>query len=230
MTASEVSPGLRIAAEAVGTAFVLVAVVGSGIAAERLAGGNLAIVLLANSLATGAGLFALIVWLAPISGAHLNPVITLALVVRRELHAGLGLAYAIAQVAGAVLGVVLAHAMFDLRLMSVATKQRSGAAQILSELVSTFGLLAMVLTLRRTRQSTTASAAAVATFVGGGFWFTATDFANPAATIARALTDSFAGIRPGDVPGFLAGETAGWLLALAACRAIEANRAVRPAR
>jgi glycerol uptake facilitator-like aquaporin len=220
-------------AEAVGTAFLVVAVVGSGITAERLAGGETAVALLASSLATGAGLFALIVWLAPISGAHLNPVITLALVVRREMPVRLGLAYAVAQVAGAVLGVVLAHAMFDMRLISLATKERSGTSQVLSEMVSTFGLLAMVLTFRRTRQGTTASAAAVAAFVAGGFWFTATGFANPAAAAARALTDTFAGIRPRDVPGFLVGETAGWLLALVACRGTRgssatSSRAARP--
>lgn len=205
----------RCAAEAIGTGFLLIAVVGSGILAERLANGNVALTLLANSLATGAALFALIEWLGPISGAHLNPLVTAALALRRDVDWTDVWTYGAAQIVGAVMGVVAAHAMFDAPLVTLSSRARSGPGQWLSEFVATFGLIGIVWVCSRT--SPRAVGGIVAAFIGGAFWFTATDFANPAVTIARALTDTFTGIRPRDVGGFIAAELAGAATACAVC-------------
>ena len=197
----------RLTAEALGTGFLLIAVVGSGILGERLAAGNTAIALLANALATGAALFALIEWLAPISGAHFNPLVTLALAFRGDVSRWTAAAYVPVQIIGAVIGVGIANAMFDAPVFSLSTHVRHGPSQWLGEFVSTFGLVGAVWTCSRLRPSSVAGV--VAAYIGGAFWFTPTDFANPAVTLARALTDTFSGIRPSDVPGFIIAEIAG---------------------
>jgi len=198
----------RAATEALGTAFLLMAVVGSGIMGERLAAGNLALALLANAVATGAALVALILTLGPISGAHFNPAVTLAAAVEggiswRDVPAYLG-----AQMTGAFAGVGAAHLMFGLPLFFASQHVRSGPAQLWSEFVATFGLLFVILGCSRTRPS--AVPWAVGTYITAAYWFTAsTSFANPAVTAARAASDTFAGIRPADVPGFVASQLAG---------------------
>ena len=197
----------RLAAEALGTGFLLVAVVGSGILGERLSGGSVGLALLVNALATAAALFALIEWLTPLSGAHFNPLVSLAMAVRGDMDAFVATAYVAAQIAGAIAGVAIANLMFDGPVFSSSTHARTGASQWLGEVVSTFGLLGAVWTCSRFRPSSVAGV--VAAYVGGAFWFTPTDFANPAVTLARALTDTFSGIRPWDVPGFIAAEVAG---------------------
>jgi len=202
----------RLAAEALGSGFLLAAVVGSGILGERLAAGNTALALLANALATTAALYALITWLAPLSGAHFNPAVSLALAARGDIAWRIAMAYIPAQITGAVVGVGIANAMFDAPVLALSTHIRSGPSQWLSEFVATFGLIALVRVCARLRPS--ALPGAVAAYIGGAFWFTATDFANPAVTLARALTDTFAGIRPADVPGFLLAEAAGTLVAV----------------
>ncbi|MFB9264142.1 aquaporin [Bradyrhizobium erythrophlei] len=194
-------------AEAIGTGFLLMAVVGSGILGERLAGGNTAIALLANALSTAATLFALIEWIAPLSGAHLNPLVTLILLFRGDTGRREAIAYVTAQFAGAVIGVTVANAMFDAPLLALSSHARSGFSQCLSEFVATFGLIGIVWVCTRLRPSSLSGI--VAAYIGGAFWFTATDFANPAVTLARAFTDTFAGIRLLDVPGFLFAEAAG---------------------
>jgi glycerol uptake facilitator-like aquaporin len=198
----------RLAAEAVGTTFLLAAVVGSGIMGERLAGGNAALALLANSLATGAVLFGLIVVFSPLSGAHFNPIVSVAQAVRGRLPYRDVVGYALAQVGGAFLGTALAHAMFGQPIFAPSAHVRSGAAQGLSELVATIGLLTVV--WGTTRLGATTAAIAVSGYITSAYWFTAsTCFANPAVTLARSLTDTFAGIRPADVPLFLVGQFAG---------------------
>lgn len=201
----------RLAAEALGAALLLATVVGSGIMAERLAGGNDAIALLANAIATGAMLFVLIAALGPISGAHFNPAVTLSLALRREIQLRHALLYLPAQVAGAILGVVLAHAMFDLPLLQLSMTPRTGTPQWIAEAVATFGLL---FTIYGTRRNPALAAAAVALFITAAYWFTAsTSFANPAVTLARSLTDTFAGIAPANAPAFIAVQLAAALLA-----------------
>jgi len=205
-------PGLplvrRAIVEGLGTAFLLAGVVGSGMMAERLAGGNAALTLLANSLATGAVLVALILALGAVSGAHLNPLVTAADVIafgrsRREL-----LPYVVAQFVGAIAGVAAAQAMFGERLFRLSLKARGGVGQILSEAVATVGLLAVA--FLSSRRGIEAAAAGVGAYIAGAYWFTSsTSFANPALTLARTLTGSFTGIRPADVPGFLLGQAAG---------------------
>lgn len=198
----------RASAEFLGTAFLVAAVVGSGIMAERLAGGNAALALLANTIATGAVLVALILALGWISGAHLNPVVSVAEALERRLGWGDGLAYVGAQVCGGVAGTLAAHAMFGLPLVTLASHARAGHAQALSELIATFGLLAVIRGCARSRPDATAYA--VGSYITAAYWFTAsTSFANPAVTIARALSDTFAGIRPADVPMFIAAQFAG---------------------
>jgi glycerol uptake facilitator-like aquaporin len=206
----------RLAAEALGTGFLLIAVVGSGILGERLAGGNVALALLVNALATAAALFALIEWLAPLSGAHFNPLVSLAMALRGDIGARVAAAYMPAQIAGAVAGVAIANLMFEAPAFSLSTHARTGAAQWLGEFVSTFGLLGAVWTCSRLRP--TSVAGVVAAYIGGAFWFTPSDFANPAVTLARALTDTFSGIRPSDVPGFIVAEIAGAGAAVVLCR------------
>jgi len=209
------SLGRRLVAEALGTALLLAVVVGSGIMGERLSGGNDAIALLGNTLATGAGLVVLITMFGPISGAHFNPAVTLAFVVRRELAVRMGLAYAAVQVGGAVLGVFAAHAMFAEPLLQVSTKLRDGPAQAGSEVVATFGLIATILGTLRFRPDFTP--VAVGLYITAAYWFTAsTAFANPAVTLARSLSDSFAGIAPGSAPAFVAAQVVGALGAVAA--------------
>ncbi len=198
----------RAAAEALGTALLLATVVGSGIMGERLAGGNVAIALLANTLATGAGLAAFIVALGPISGAHFNPAVTLVEAAQRALPWRDVPAYIAAQVAGAIAGVLAAHAMFEEPLLQASTHARAGAAQAWSEVVATFGLVAVIAGCARRQPA--AVPFAVGAYITAAYWFTAsTSFANPAVTLARSLTDTFAGIRPVDVPAFVGAQLAG---------------------
>jgi len=195
----------RLFAEGLGTAFLLTSVVGSGVMAERLAGGNLALVLLANTLATGAALVVLISIFGPISGAHFNPAVTLFFALRRQIRPATGTAYAAVQIIGAVAGVYLAHAMFGMPLIEVSTKLRDGPALALSEFVATFGLLATI--AGAIRFSPALAPALVGLYIASAYWFTAsTSFANPAVTIARSLTDSFAGIAPTSAPAFIAAQ------------------------
>lgn len=202
----------RIAAEFIGTAFLVAAVVGSGIMAERLAGGNAALALLANTIATGAALVALILTFGPISGAHLNPVVTLADAMEGGLPWGDAPWYIAAQIAGGIAGTVAAHAMFGLRLISLSRHVRAGPAQFLSEFIATFGLLCVIWGCSRTRANTVAFA--VGCYIAAAYWFTAsTSFANPAVTIARSLSDTFSGIRPVDVPVFVAAQVLGGIAA-----------------
>jgi glycerol uptake facilitator-like aquaporin len=192
-------------AEFVATAFLLIAVVGSGIAAERMAGGNTAIALLANAVATGGALFALIMVFAPMSGAHMNPAVSLTAALCGELRAKQLPVYVIAQVLGALVGVLIAHAMFELPMIQASDHVRSGGAQWLSEFVATLGLLGVVWGTKAKGVQTVA--ASVALYIMGAYWFTSsTSFANPAVTLARAMTDTFAGIRPDDVLGFVAAQ------------------------
>jgi glycerol uptake facilitator-like aquaporin len=198
----------RLAAEALGTGLLLATVVGSGIMGERLAGGNAAVALLANALATGAGLVALILMLGPISGAHFNPAVTLADAAFGGLRRREAALYVAVQVAGAFAGVALAHGMFGEPVFSASRHVRAGGAQFLSELTATFGLLGVIWGVARRRS--TAVPFAVAAYVTAAYWFTAsTSFANPAATMARAVTDTFSGIRPVDVPAFVAAQLLG---------------------
>jgi glycerol uptake facilitator-like aquaporin len=202
------SLGRRVTAEAVGTAFLLAAVVGSGIMGERLAAGNVGLALLANTLATGAVLVALLLALGPISGAHLNPAVSLAVAAERGLGWREARSYVAAQLVGAVIGVAIADVMFAEPVFSLSRHARPGGAQMLSEFVATFGLLAVVWGCSRLRAS--AVPLAVGAYITAAYWFTAsTSFANPAVTLARSLTDTFAGIRPLDVPGFVAAQLAG---------------------
>jgi glycerol uptake facilitator-like aquaporin len=202
----------RVVAEALGTAMLLAAVVGSGIMADRLAGGNQAIALLANTVATGAALVALILTFGPISGAHFNPAVTIADASQGGLEWKEVPAYVAAQLGGGVLGVWAAHAMFQERLFMLSLHARSGSAQMVSEFVATFGLLAVIWGCSRRRSA--AVPFAVAAYITAAYWFTAsTSFANPAVTFARALSDTFAGIRPADVPGFIVAQFAGAMAA-----------------
>jgi glycerol uptake facilitator-like aquaporin len=204
----------RAAAEAVGTALLLAAIVGSGIMAERLSEGNVALALLANAVATGGVLVAVILAFGPVSGAHLNPVVTLADAWQRGIAWGDVPAYVGAQVAGAIVGVGTANLMFGLPLFSASPHARTGAAVWLGEFVATFGLVAVIWGCARGNSGATPFA--VAAFIVGAYWFTSsTSFANPAVTIARSLSDTFAGIRPVDVPPFIAAELAGAALATA---------------
>jgi glycerol uptake facilitator-like aquaporin len=206
----------RLSAEAVGSAALAAIVIGSGVMAERIAGGNTAVALLGNTLATAAGLYVLIVVFAPVSGAHFNPAVTLACVLRREMRLREAGAYIAVQIVGMLIGVLLAHAMFELPAWLPSTKPRPGAAQMLSEAVATFMLLVAVFGTRGRRVES--AGAAVALAIAAGYWFTAsTSFANPAITLARALSDTFSGIRMADVPSFVLGQLGGCLLASAFC-------------
>ena len=207
----------RLVAETVGTAMLLAAVVGSGIMGERLAAGNVAIALLANSIATGGALVALILTFGPISGAHFNPVVTLAVAWRRGILWREVPPYILVQTAGAVAGVVIAHLMFELPLISASRHVRSGSSQMFSEAVASFGLLAVIFGSSRFRPSVVAFA--VAAYITAAYWFTAsTSFANPAVTLARCLTDTFAGIRPIDTPAFIIAQISGAAAATALFR------------
>ena len=202
----------RLAAEALGSLLLAATVIGSGVMAEQLAAGNAAVALLANTLATVAVLGVLITLLGPVSGAHFNPVVTLVAAIRRTLAPADAFGYAVVQIAGCCAGTWVAHAMFELPLWQTSTHIRTGVAQWLAEIVATFGLLLVVLACPKERIAWT-----VAAWIGAAYWFTSsTSFANPAITIARALSDTFAGIRPADVPAFVLAQTLG---ALAAWRA-----------
>lgn len=203
-------------AELLGSLLLSGVVIGSGIMALRLSVGNDAIALLGNTGATAAILFVLITALGPISGAHFNPAVTLVMVLRRGLSAGSGASYVLAQIIGCVAGAVLAHAMFGLPLVQESLHERSGFAQMLSEAVATFALLMTILLVSNARPQSVASA--VALVIAAGYWWTAsTSFANPAITIARSLSDTFAGIRPSDAPWFIIAQIAGSLAAAGIC-------------
>lgn len=202
----------RFVAEALGTAMLLAAVVGSGIMGDLLAGGNVAIALLANTAATGAALVALILTFDPISGAHLNPVVTGAEMILGRMSRIDALLYIVAQLAGAFAGVAAAHLMLGEPLFTLSGHARNGAAQIFSEFVATFGLVGVIHGVGR--NAPTAVALAVGAYISAAYWFTAsTSFANPAVTVARAASDTFTGIRPADIPGFVAGQLAGGVAA-----------------
>jgi glycerol uptake facilitator-like aquaporin len=208
------SAGRAIVAEFVGTAFLLAAIVGSGIMADRLCGGNVGLALLANALATGGALIALILAFGPISGGHFNPAVTLADAWCGGVPWPLVAPYVVAQITGAIAGTALADGMFGLPLLFASHHQRSGGAMLVSEFIATFGLLAVIWGCARSRS--TATPFAVAAYIVGAYWFTpSTSFANPAVTIARSLTDTFAGIRPVDAPLFIAAQLLGALGATA---------------
>jgi glycerol uptake facilitator-like aquaporin len=222
----------RLVSEGLGTAFLLATVVGSGIMAAKLAGGNDAIALLGNTLPTGAILVVLILIFGPISGAHFNPAVSLVFALRRELSIASFFAYLAAQIVGGVLGVWAAHAMFDLPILQVSTTVRSGSGQWFAEFVATFGLIATILGCLRGARS--AVPCAVGLYITAAYWFTAsTSFANPAVTIARALSNTFAGIAPSGVPAFVVAQIVGavcalgmmaWLFKPAATVDLEAHR------
>jgi glycerol uptake facilitator-like aquaporin len=200
--------GRRLAAEGLGTAFLLAIVIGSGIMGQRLSGGNDAIALLGNTLATGAGLVVLITIFGPLSGAHFNPAVTLVFAIRREIAWPDALAYVAVQIVGAILGVWGAHLMFADPVLEVSAKLRAGPAQGWSEFVATFGLIATILGSLRFRPD--ATPLMVGLYITSAYWFTAsTSFANPAVTIARCLSNTFAGIAPSSAPLFIAGQLAG---------------------
>lgn len=199
----------RVVAEALGTAFLLATVVGSGIMGERLSGGNVALALLANTVATGAGLVALILTFGPVSGAHFNPAVTLADASQRGLPWREVPAYVAAQIFGALAGVAAANTMFGEAIFFVSRRERAGTAQIFSEFVATFGLLSVIWGCVRLQRGAVVPFA-VGAYITAAYWFTAsTSFANPAVTLARSLSDTFAGIRPSDVPAFVAAQLAG---------------------
>jgi glycerol uptake facilitator-like aquaporin len=209
-------PAQRLAAEGLGTGLLVTTVVGSGIMAETLAGGNAALALLANTLATGAILYVLITKFGPVSGAHFNPAVSLVFALRRELPWGMTAAFIVVQVIGGLAGALLAHGMFDQAVLQISTKARTGPAQWLSEGVATFGLIMTVLGTARARPE--AVPTSVALYITAAYWFTAsTSFANPAVTAARSITDTFAGIAPADAPAFVvvqfASAVVAWLAA-----------------
>ena len=203
----------RLAAEAIGTAFLLAAVVGSGIAGDALSAGNTGLALLCNAIATGAALAVLIVIFGPISGAHFNPAVSLAFGIRRELAWDVVALFALCQIAGAIAGTLIAHAMFDLPLIQVSNHARTGIGQWLAEIVAAFGLLLTIFGTLRHRPDATGWA--VGLYITAAYWFTAsTSFANPAVTIGRMLTDTFSGIRPVDAPAFIVAQIIGAALAV----------------
>ncbi len=204
----------RAIAEALGTGLLLAAVVGSGIMAQRLAGGNVALALLCNTIATGAALTVLILIFAPLSGAHFNPVVSAAFAIRRDLPWADTVLYIAAQLAGGIFGVWVAHLMFDLSPLQLSQTVRTGPGQWLSEALATFGLLLTIFGVLRSAPASVPYA--VGLYITAAYWFTAsTSFANPAVTVARSLSDTFAGIAPADVPAFLAAQTVGAAAAVA---------------
>ena len=210
----------KLAAEALGTALLLAVVIGSGVMGQRLAGGNAAVALLANTLATVGGLYVLIEVFGPVSGAHFNPAVSAVMAVRGELPRAELVPYIAAELLGAMLGAWLAHAMFDLPLLQWSTRVRSGAGQWLAEAVASAGLVLVIL-----RAPAGRAAAMVASYIGAAYWFTAsTSFANPAAAFGRMFSDTFAGIAPASVPGFVIAECAGAALGLAVHAALEPRR------
>jgi len=216
----------RVVAEFLGTAFLVATVVGSGIMGERLAGGNVAIALLANTIATGAALVALILAFGPISGGHFNPAVSIADTIEKGMTWTLAACYIPAQCFGAVLGAAVAHLMFGLHAISISHRVRSGPAQIFSEFVATFGLLSVIWGCSRLRSEMTAFA--VGAYITAAYWFTAsTSFANPAVTIGRCLSDTFAGIRPIDVPLFVIAQLFGAITATVLFRWLVPNLRIR---
>lgn len=216
---TEAKPDLarRLTAEAIGSFFLFAGVIGSGIMAENLAGGNVALALLANTIATGAILYVMIEMFGPVSGAHYNPAVTLAFAIRGEFAWRDALPYILAQIFAGALGAFAAHLMFDLDIIQLSTKARGGVGQWAGELVATFGLVMAILSSLHHRPGVVP--AVVALYISAAYWFTSsTSFANPAITIVRSLTDTFAGIAPADVPGFIAAQLAGMLLALGCAR------------
>jgi glycerol uptake facilitator-like aquaporin len=202
----------RLAAEALGTFFLVMAVVGSGIMAEKLASGNEAIALLCNTLPTGAVLFVIITIFVSVSGAHFNPAVTLVMLLRHEIKVGPAVAYVAAQIVGGCLGAIAAHLMFGLDPVQLGSTVRTGVGQWIGEVIATFGLIATILGCLRFRPD--ALALAVGLYITSAYWFTSsTSFANPAVTIARALSNTFSGIAPGDAPGFIVAELLGALAA-----------------
>ena len=198
----------KLAAEGIGTALLLATVVGSGIMAENLAGGNVAIALLGNTIPTGAILVVLILILGPISGAHFNPAVTLAFALRKDIAPGVAVIYVLVQVAAAIIGVWIAHAMFDVSLLQASQKMRTGGSQWFSEGVATFGLVFAI--LGTLRWGTKTVAATVGLYITAAYWFTAsTSFANPAVTVGRMFTDTFSGILPAHAPAFIVAQLAG---------------------
>ena len=219
MNSRDSSYALRLFAEGIGTALLLAIVVGSGIMGERLALGNAAVALLANAAATGAGLYVLIALLGPVSGAHFNPLVTAMTSLRGDMAVADALGYITVQIIGALVGVLLAHAMFDLPLLQLSTHARTGAGQWLSEIVAAAGLLATILLGSRARPQSLP--ALIGAYIFTAYWFTAsTSFANPAVAIARAFTDTFSGIRPVDVPAFILAQCAGLILVVVAARTL----------
>ncbi|MDM4765231.1 MIP/aquaporin family protein [Pelomonas sp. SE-A7] len=216
---TKISLQRRLAAELLGTALLLAVVIGSGVMAERLSGGNVALALLANTLATVGGLYVLIEVFGPVSGAHFNPAVSAVMAWRGELSRSALLPYLLAQLIGAVLGAWLAHAMFELPLAQFSTKLRAGQGQWIAEGVATFGLLLVIL-----RAPAGRAAAMVAAYIGAAYWFTAsTSFANPAAVVGRMFSDSFAGIAPASAPAFIVAELLGAILALGVDRWFSAS-------
>ncbi len=198
----------RLIGEALGTALLLAIVIGSGIMGERLGGGNVALALLGNTLATGAGLVVLITVFGPLSGAHFNPAVTLVFALRREIGLSLAGGYVLAQIVGGVIGVWIAHAMFEEPMLQVSTKLRDGSAQALAEFIATFGLIGAILGSIRFRPEATPTI--VGLYITAAYWFTAsTSFANPAATLARSVSNTFAGIAPSSAPMFILAQFAG---------------------
>ncbi len=217
--------GRRLFAELLGTVFLLAVVVGSGIMAERLSGGNVALALLANALATGAGLYALILVFGPISGAHFNPVVSMYSAITGHMRWSEAGLYTLIQIIGGVLGVIATHLMFDLPLITLSEHVRAGGSQRWSEFVGTFGLLAVILST--SRHNPDATPAAVGAYITAAYWFTAsTSFANPAVTIARTLTHTFAGIRPVDAPLFIVMQVLGMLVAVGVFRWFYAEKPI----
>lgn len=207
----------RLASEAIGTAFLLAAIVGSGIMGENLSGGSMALALLANTLATAAALVVLITMFGPISGAHFNPVVTLVLALRGELTARLAILYSVAQTGGAIMGVLVAHAMFGEPAFQLSDKLRDGGAQALSESVATFGLVATILAIMRFKPDFIATG--VGLYIAAAYWFTAsTSFANPAVTIARSMSSTFSGIAPASVSIFIGSQLIGAIAAFVVFR------------
>jgi glycerol uptake facilitator-like aquaporin len=216
--------GRKLLAEALGTALLLAVVIGSGVMAERLSGGNVALALLANTLATVGGLYVLIEVFGPVSGAHFNPAVSAVMAWRGALPRSALLPYVAAQLLGAMLGAWLAHAMFDMSLLQFSSKLRAGTGQWVAEGVATFGLLLVILRAPGSRV-----AAMVAAYIGAAYWFTAsTSFANPAAVFGRMFSDSFAGIAPASAPGFVAAELIGAALAVAVDRALAGRPSSAP--
>ena len=216
----------KLMAEGVGTALLLTVVIGSGVMGQRLSDGNAAVALLANALATVGGLYVLIELFQPLSGAHFNPAVSLALAARGQLALALLVPYVLAQLAGAVLGAWLTHAMFDMTLVQLSTKSRTGLGQWIAEAVATCGLLLIVL-----RAAPSRIAVMVALYIGAAYWFTAsTSFANPAAVLGRMFSDSFAGIAPASAPGFVVAELLGAAVAVALHRTFEPAASARRQR